>query len=71
MHPVINGIQRIDRVKITNYLEIVFKYSDKDFLMHFRFGRDAANKLINLFKMSNFYTCLKCMINYKMMHNSF
>ncbi|KAE9521354.1 hypothetical protein AGLY_018246 [Aphis glycines] len=59
MHPVINGIQKIDRVKITNYLEIVSKYSDKDFHVHFRFDRDAANKLINLFKMSNFYTCLK------------
>jgi len=59
MHPVINGIQRIDRVKITNYLEIVSNYSDKDFLMHFRFNRDAANKLINVFKMPSFYTCLK------------
>jgi len=68
MHPVINRIQRIDRVKITNYLEIVSNYSDKDFLMHFRFNRDAANELINLFKMSSFYTCLKGIINYKMMH---
>jgi len=50
MHPVINGIQRIDRVKITNYLEIVSDYNDKDFLMHFRFNRDAANKRI-IFKI--------------------
>jgi len=63
VHPVINGIQRIDRVKIINYLEIVSNYSDKDFIMHFRLTRSVAKDLICRFELTHFYNNLKGLID--------
>lgn len=59
VHPVINGIQRIDCVKIRNYLKIVSKYSDKDFIMLFRLSRSVAKDLICRFESTHFTTIWK------------
>lgn len=58
MRPVINGIQGINHAKITNYIDIVHQYIDRDFIMHFRLSRTVAYDLIYKFEHSRFFNIL-------------
>lgn len=56
MHPIINGMQRVDRAKMLNYVEkTVQLYDDADFLMHFRLSRQLTYHLISRFAASHCY----------------
>lgn len=61
-HPIFGLIQRVERVKIMNYIEnIVTRYNDTDFIMHFRLSRVIAYELIAKFSMSEVFTSLQGM----------
>jgi len=49
LNPIINGVQRINHVKIVNYVETTRAYIEKDFIMHFRLSRMVAYDLIDRF----------------------
>lgn len=56
LHPVFGRVQRIEHVKIHNYIEnIVRSYNNIDFIMHFRFSREKAYELINQFEISEIF----------------
>jgi len=59
LNPVINGIQRINHVKIVNYIETTRAYIEKDFIMHFRLSRMIAYDLIDRFEKSDIYAALQ------------
>jgi len=53
LNPVINGIQRINHVKIVNYIETIRAYIEKDFIMHFRLSQMVAYDLIDKIERSD------------------
>ena len=62
MHQVFGRVQRIEHVKIQNYVEnIVRNYNNIDFIMHFRLCREKAYELINKFEISEIFTSLQGM----------
>jgi len=58
LNPVINGIQRINHVKIVNYIETTRAYIEKDFIMHFYSSRMVVYDLIDGFERSDIYAAL-------------
>lgn len=60
LHPIFGLVQRIEHVKINNYIEhIVHNYNNIDFLMHFRLSRRAAYQLIDQFTVSEIFTSIQ------------
>ncbi|XP_023289432.1 uncharacterized protein LOC111674210, partial [Orussus abietinus] len=60
LHPVLNEIQRIERVKIMKYIEnIVHNYTDQDFIMHSRLSRGMVDELVLHFSTSEIYVALE------------
>lgn len=60
LHPIFGLVQRIEHVKINNYIEyIVHNYNNVDFLMHFRLSRRAAYQLIDHFTVSEIFTSIQ------------
>lgn len=60
MQPVLQGIIRIQRVKLINYVENQARnYNENDFIMHFRLSREVAYTLINRFERSPVFTSLR------------
>lgn len=60
MQPVLQGIVRIQRVKVMNYVENQTRnYNENDFIMHFRLSREVAYTLINRFERSPIFTSLR------------
>ncbi|KAM0735065.1 hypothetical protein ACS0PU_011178 [Formica fusca] len=60
LHPVFGMVQRIEHVKIHNYVEnIVRNYNDIDFIMHFRLSREKTYELINRFRTSEIFISLQ------------
>lgn len=58
-HPILGIIQRIEHVKIQNYVEnIVQNYNNIDFIMHFRLSREVTYNLIHQFHVSEIFTSL-------------
>ncbi|XP_071577182.1 putative nuclease HARBI1 [Temnothorax nylanderi] len=59
-HPIFGVLQRIDHVKVINYVEnIVRNYDNMDFIMHFRLSRVVAYRLIDQFSVSEIFTSLQ------------
>ncbi|XP_043469299.1 putative nuclease HARBI1 [Leptopilina heterotoma] len=64
----INGIQRIQHIKVINYIEsIVRNYIETDFTMHFRLSREVAYDLIGRFEISQIYMDLQVFAGYEPM----
>lgn len=62
LHPVLGIIQRIEHVKINNYVEnIVRNYNNVDFIMHFRLSRQVAFHLIGQFEVSEIFASMESM----------
>jgi len=60
LHPILGIIQRIDHVKIHNYVEnIVRNYDNIDFIMHFRLSKDITYELVDQFRVSEIFTSLQ------------
>ncbi|XP_071652767.1 putative nuclease HARBI1 isoform X1 [Temnothorax longispinosus] len=60
IHPIFGMIQRIEHVKIQNYVEdIVRNYNEIDFIMHFRISREKTYELINRFRISEIFVSLQ------------
>ncbi|XP_029157915.1 uncharacterized protein LOC114930332 isoform X1 [Nylanderia fulva] len=60
LHPIFGLVQRIEHVKINNYIEhIVHNYNNVDFIMHFRLSRRAAYQLIDQFTVSEIFTSIQ------------
>lgn len=60
MPPVLQGIIRVQHVKVINYIENQARnYNENDFIMHFRLSREIAYTLINRFERSPIYTSLR------------
>lgn len=58
-------MQRIEHVKVRNYIEnIVHNYDNIDFIMHFRLSRNVAYNLIDQFRVSEIYTSLQGIIEF-------
>ncbi|XP_032688007.1 putative nuclease HARBI1 [Odontomachus brunneus] len=56
LHPVLGIIQRIEHVRIRNYIEhIVHNYNNVDFIMHFRLSRQVAYSLMEQFAVSDIF----------------
>lgn len=56
LHPIFELVQRIEHVKINNYIEhIVHNYNNVDFLMHFCLSRRAAYQ----FTVSEIFTSVQ------------
>lgn len=59
-------IQRIEHVRINNYVEnVVRNYDNIDFIMHFRLSRQVAYHLIDQFRVSEIFTSLQGMYIFK------
>lgn len=59
LHPIFGMIQRTEHIKIMNYIEnIVSRYDNIDFIMHFRLSREIAYELIAKFSISEVFTSL-------------
>ncbi|XP_071632700.1 putative nuclease HARBI1 [Temnothorax longispinosus] len=59
-HPILGMIQRIEHVRIHNYVENVIRnYNNIDFIMHFRLSREVAYHLIDQFHVSEIFTSLQ------------
>lgn len=67
LHPVFGIVQRIEHVKVNNYIEnIVYNYNNVDFIMHFRLSRVIAYKLIDRFRVSEIFISIQdCVRNIK------
>lgn len=52
---IINCVQRIDHVRILNYMEVVDSYYDDEFITHFRMSRDVVDDLIQRYNRSPVY----------------
>ncbi|XP_029175130.1 uncharacterized protein LOC114943644 isoform X3 [Nylanderia fulva] len=62
LHPIFGLVQRIEHVKINNYIEhIVHNYNNVDFIMHFRLSRRAAYQLIDQFTVSEIFTSIQAL----------
>lgn len=62
LEAVFGVMQRVHRVNIPNYIEnIVRRYNNIDFIMHFRLSREKAYDLINRFRTSAIFTSLQGM----------
>lgn len=60
LHPIFGVVQRINHVKIQNYVEnVVIAYNAIDFIMHFRLSREKTYQLIDQFAVSQIYTVLQ------------
>ncbi|XP_012542720.3 LOW QUALITY PROTEIN: putative nuclease HARBI1 [Monomorium pharaonis] len=60
LHPVFGRLQRIQHVKILNYVKnIVNNYDNIDFIMHFRLSREKTYELINKFRISEIFISLQ------------
>lgn len=51
----LRDIERIQRVKVSNYLQVIHSYEDDHFKMHFRLPRKLAYKLIRKFEDSEIF----------------
>ena len=60
IQPVINRIERVEHIKIMNYIEnVVRNYIENDFIMHFRLSRNVAYELVERFSVSEVYQSLQ------------
>lgn len=62
LDPVLGIMQRIEHIKVNNYIEnVVIYYTNMDFIMHFRLSRQVAYGLIDQFRMFYIYTSMESM----------
>lgn len=60
MPPILQGIVRMQRIKIINYIENQARnYNENDFIMHFRLSREVTYTLVNRFEGSPVFTSLR------------
>ena len=60
LEPVLGVVQRVHHVKIVNYIEnVVYLYTENDFIIHFRLSREVTNELIDRFAASPIFLALQ------------
>ena len=60
LEPVLGMVQRVNRIKILNYIEnVVHLYVENDFIMHFRLSREVTYELIGRFAASPIFLALQ------------
>lgn len=60
INPVVDGIQQIARIKITNYITIANLYVEQDFIMHLRLSRAKTYEIVDRFEASPIYQVHEC-----------